>query len=247
MCMHKNYDYVLAPSRLTAENYMKAFNVSEDKIKYLGMPRIDYLLKNDDDIKNKIYASYPKLKEKINVLYVPTFRKGEKVNLDEIVEKIDTNKYNLIIKLHPLDLKQYDYKTKEGIIYEKKFKTYDLIKIADKVITDYSSLAMEAGLLNIPIYFYTYDIEKYKKDPGINFDFENEKIGKYQTENVEELLALLDEEYDYEILREFKEKYISIDLNNVTENISKFIMELISNEKETKNVGNKSSKKERTI
>ena len=247
MCMHKNYDYVLAPSKVTAENYIKAFNVQEENIKYLGMPRIDYLLKTDDDIKNKIYNLYPNLKEKVNVLYVPTFRKGEKVNLDEIVEKIDTDKYNLIIKLHPLDLKEYDYKTKEGIIYEKRFKTYDLIKVADKVITDYSSLAMEAGLLNIPIYFYTYDIEKYKEDPGINFDFENEKIGKYQTTNAQELIELLDEEYDYGILKDFKEKYISIDLNNVTENISKFIMGLMNNEKETKNVGNKSSKKKRTI
>ncbi len=231
MCMHKNYDYVLAPSKKTAELYKEAFNVEEKQIAYLGMPRIDYILKKDEDTKNKIYEIYPRLKEKKNILYVPTFRKGEKVAIDELVEKINTEKYNLIVKLHPLDLKEYKYIEKDGVIYEKKFKTYDLIKIADKVITDYSSLAMEAGLLNIPLYFYTYDIEKYKEDPGLNFDFENENIGKYQAENVNELLKLLDEEYNYENLNEFKQKYISVGTKDCSKQIIEFFMRLINNEK----------------
>ena len=112
MCMHKNYDYVLAPSKVTAKLYEQAFNVTEDKIKYIGMPRIDYILENDEVQKQKIYEMYLILKQKQNIVYVPTYRKGEKTELDELVEKIDTSKYNLIIKLHPLYLKEYNYKTK---------------------------------------------------------------------------------------------------------------------------------------
>ena len=155
MCMHKNYDYVLAPSKATGDLYQKAFNVERDKIKYIGMPRIDYILEKDENIINDIYEKYPILqnKAKQNIVYVPTYRKG----------RIDTKKYNLIIKLHPLDLKQYEYKEKDGVIYEKQCKTYDLLKIADKVITDYSSLSIEASLLDIPIYFYTYDLQKYNE------------------------------------------------------------------------------------
>ncbi len=246
MSMHKNYDYVFAPSKATAKIYMQAFNVTDNKIKYFGMPRVDCVLKQDEEVKQKIYEKYPILKEKTNILYVPTFRKGEKVELDELVEKIDTKKYNLIIKLHPLDLKEYNYKIKDGVIYEQKLKTYELMKIADKVITDYSSLAMEVSLLDLPVYFYTYDIERYKNDPGLNFDFENEPIGKYQTSKVEELVQLLEEDYDYNILKEFREKYISIDTNNCTKKIVEFIMRLINDEK-VEDMGNEPSKEKSNI
>ena len=108
---------------------------------------------------------------------------------------------------------------KEGVIYEQKCKTYDLLKIADSVITDYSSLSVEASLLDIPIYFYTYDLEKYKIDTGINFDFESEPIGKYKANNASELISLLNQEYDYDVLKNFKEKYISVDTENCTKQI----------------------------
>lgn len=225
MCMHKNYNYVLAPSKITAKYFKEAFNVKEEQIKYIGMPRIDYILKQDDEIKNKIYNRYPELKEKINVLYVPTFRKGEQIELNELVENIDTNKYNLIIKMHPLDVNAGDYKQKDGVIYEKEFGTYDLLKISNKVITDYSSLAVETTLLDLPIYFYTYDIDKYKETPGLNIEFEKEEIGKYQTSNVNELLEKIEEEYDLKALEEFKNKYISINKKDCTEQLVKFIME----------------------
>ena len=246
MCMHKNYDYVLAPSKATAKIYEEAFNVTEDKIKYIGIPRIDYILKKDEEVTKKIYEMYPILKEKQNIVYVPTYRKGEKIELDELVEKIDTSKYNLVVKLHPLDLKEYNYKEKEGIIYEQRCKTYDLLKIADKIITDYSSLSIESSLLEKPIYFYTYDLEKYEQDTGINFDFENEPMGKYKAENAKQLIELLEQDYDYSILRDFKEKYISVDTNNCTKQIVEFIARMIKNE-EVESMGNEPIKKEQNI
>lgn len=246
MCMHKNYDYVLAPSKITAKLYEEAFNVTEDKIKYIGIPRIDYILEKDEDATSKIYEMYPILKEKQNIVYVPTYRKGEKIELDELVEKIDTKKYNLVVKLHPLDLKEYNYKEKEGIIYEQKCKTYDLLKIADKIITDYSSLSIESSLLEKPIYFYTYDLKKYEDDTGINFDFQKEPMGKYKAENAKQLIELLEQEYDYSILKDFKEKYISVNTNNCTKQIVEFIVRLIKNE-EVESMGNEPIKKEQNI
>ena len=246
MCMHKNYDYVLAPSVVTAKIYEKAFNVEKEKIKYIGMPRVDYILKNNEEIKNQIYDTYPVLKQKQNIIYVPTFRKGEKVELDELVEKIDTQKYNLIIKLHPLDLKEYNYKQKDGVIYEQKFKTYDLLNIADKVITDYSSLSIEVALKNIPVYFYTYDIEKYEKETGLNFNFEEEPIGIYQTQDVDKLLELLDIDYNYEILNNFKNTYVSVNTNECTKQIVEFIVRLIRNE-EIESIGIEPVKEEQNI
>ncbi len=228
MCMHKNYDYVLCPSETSKPYYCEAFNVKESQIKYIGMPRIDYILqqKNTD----KIYEEYPQLKEKINVLYVPTFRKGKKIKIQKIIERFDTKKYNLIIKLHPLDHKEYKCQTRDGIIFEDKFISYDLLQIADKVITDYSSLAIEASLLNKPIYYYNYDIEEYTKDPGLNFNFEQEEIGKYMAKTPEKLLKLLEEQYDMRILENFKNRYISVNTNNCANQVAHYVLELMNNE-----------------
>ena len=223
MCMHKNYNYVLAPSKITAKHYKEAFNVKEEQIKYLGMPRIDYILKKDKGINKKIFEEYPELKEKINILYVPTFRKDKGLDIEELINKFNTKKYNLIIKLHPLDEKTPKIQ-KEGIIYDNKFSGYDLLKVTDKVITDYSSLAMEISLLEIPVYFYTYDIEEYKNNPGLNFNFEEEEIGRYQATQVNELLQKLEEDYDYNILKQFKDKYISVEKEECAKKIAKFIM-----------------------
>ena len=55
-----------------------------------------------------------------------------------------------------------------------------------------SSRKLEDGFINTRFmtkeeffqhYFYTYDIENYKQDPGLNFDFESEEIGKYHLIN----------------------------------------------------------------
>ena len=246
MHMHENYDYVLAPSKKTAIYFKEAFKVEDNKIIYIGMPRIDYILKEDKVAVDKIYNTYPDLETKTNILYVPTFRKGEKVEIDELIENINTEKYNLIVKLHPLDLKNYEYKERKGVIYENKFGTYDLLKIADKIITDYSSLAMEAVLRDIPIYFYTYDIEKYKQDPGLNFDFTSEEIGKYQTQYTNRLIELLDEKYDYDVLNQFKKKYVDIETKDCTKQIVKFMMRTVENEK-NKNVSNELSKEKFTV
>lgn len=223
MCMHKNYNYVLAPSEITAQYFKEAFDVKEEQIKYLGMPRMDYILKNDNKINEKIFHKYPILKEKTNILYVPTFRNKEIIPIQDLVNKINTNKYNLIVKLHPLDTITPKIE-RDGIIYDNEFSGYDLLKITDKVITDYSSLAMEISLLNIPIYFYTYDIEEYKRNPGLNFDFDKEEIGRYQATKVNKLLQILEQDYDYKILEHFKNKYISIDKQDCTKKIVNFMM-----------------------
>jgi len=229
MCMHKNYNYVLTPSEVTAEHYKEAFNITDKQIKYIGMPRIDYILNKDESIKNKIYDKYPELNDKINILYVPTFRKGEKIELDDLVQKLDVKKYNLIIKLHPLDTLTEQIE-KEGVIYEKEFKTYDLLKIANKVITDYSSLAIEAALLDIDIYFYTYDIEKYKQSPGLNLDFNKEEIGNNQVINIDELLEKIERKCNSKILEQFRNKYVTVNQQQCTKQLVNFIMEELNNE-----------------
>lgn len=215
MKMHQNYDYVLCASDATREFYKQGFGVDESKILKLGMPRIDYLLGKDEKINKKIenlYKDYPNLKEKKTILYVPTFRQGKSVHIYDLINSVNTDEYNLIIKLHPLDKTIVDSK----YTINNKYSTFDLLKIADYVITDYSALSLETSILdNKQLYFYLYDIEDYKMDRGLNVNL-REEMPNYTFSNVDDIIKNIQEDnYNFEELKKFRDKYVqTVDTNN---------------------------------
>ena len=105
MNMHKNYDYVISGSEAMIPFFAAAFNVKEEIIKPYALPRVDYLLdkSNQINVKENILLNYPELKSKKVILYAPTFRKNEVLEIDELIKGINFNNYCLIIKKHPLD------------------------------------------------------------------------------------------------------------------------------------------------
>ena len=215
MKIHQNYDYVLCASDATREFYKQGFGVDESKILKLGMPRIDYLLGKDEKINKKIenlYKDYPNLKEKKTILYVPTFRQGKSVHIYDLINSVNTDEYNLIIKLHPLDKTIVDSK----YTINNKYSTFDLLKIADYVITDYSALSLETSILdNKQLYFYLYDIEDYKIDRGLNVNLRKE-MPNYTFSNVDDIIKNIQEDnYNFEELKKFRDKYVqTVDTNN---------------------------------
>lgn len=215
MKIHQNYDYVLCASDATREFYKQGFGVDESKIIKLGMPRIDYLLGKDEKINKKIenlYKDYPNLKEKKTILYVPTFRQGKSVHIYDLINSVNTDEYNLIIKLHPLDKTIVDSK----YTINNKYSTFDLLKIADYVITDYSALSLETSILdNKQLYFYLYDIEDYKMDRGLNVNL-REEMPNYTFSNVDDIIKNIQEDnYNFEELKKFRDKYVqTVDTNN---------------------------------
>lgn len=252
MNMHKNYNNVMAPSKVTASFYEEAFNIDKDKIFLNGLPRLDYLL--DEKLgKDKIlnfYKEYPDLKSnnKKTILYVPTFRKG--VDCTEIIRKIiksiNFEKYSLILKLHPLDksigVNEYTV--------DNKYSTFDLLKIADYIITDYSAVAFEASILNKPLYFYTYDINDYKKTRGLNVDLFSEMNNATSTNIKEIIKAIEDNKYNYGELEKFRNKYMGDIAINNTEKLVDFVFKYLDKDVEdeqNKDNTNEHSKKELNV
>lgn len=226
MKMHANYDLVTCTSRETRRIYSEAFNTDINKIEVLGMPRIDYILEKDKKINEKLenlYKDYPKLKEKKNIVYVPTFRKNETIDVEQIVSEVDEEKYNLIVRLHPLDKTKVDNK----YVIDGKYSTFDLIKMADYVITDYSAIAFEVATLNKPLFFYLYDIDKYESSRGLNINLK-EEMKNSTKQNIKDIIKIIENNtYDYEELKDFREKYVqTTDTENtkrIAEHIEKWI------------------------
>ena len=226
MKMHANYTCITCTSEETRKIYAEAFNTSIDKIKVLGMPRIDYLLGKNGEIDGNVEnlcKEYPKLKEKKNIVYVPTFRKGKPIDISKIIKAIDKERYNLIIRLHPLDKTNIE----NEYIINRKYNTSDLIKVADYVITDYSAVAFGAATLNKPLFFYLYDLDEYGSARGLNIDLKEEMKNSTKT-NIEEIIEIIDNgTYNYEELKKFKEKYVqTADIDN-TKRIAKHIKETV--------------------
>ncbi len=221
MKMHNNYDIVTCASSVTADFYCEAFNIARNKIKVVGMPRVDDILGKD---RNKeildINSNYANKK---TILYIPTFRKNGSVDLTDIINSVEEEKYNLIIKLHPLD----KVHVAEKYIAKGNFTTYDLMKFADYIITDYSATAIEASLLEKPLFLYVYDIETYNEARGLNVDLTLE-LKNSTSKNIKDILQMIESNsYDKEALIKFRNKYIETYNENNTENICNIITEFL--------------------
>ncbi|HBT95084.1 MAG TPA: hypothetical protein DEB24_02785 [Coriobacteriia bacterium] len=184
--MHKNYTAIIASGTGCVSAYTEAFRCSEDLIKVLGLPTVDYLAsvgENSERLKRHevIIGENPILASgKINVLYAPTFRSDEEAYIgggdvelfaERLAEVLPGEKCNLIVNTHP-----FERKTPQGplgdssLLFIPDTSSIDLLELAEYVVTDYSSIAFEAASLGKKVIFYVPDIESYREVPGLNID-----------------------------------------------------------------------------
>lgn len=223
LCIHKNYDYVISGSKAMNKYFAEAFNVPEEKVLEIGTPTIDYLLKENKEVVEEIFNVYPQMKEKINILYSPTFRSDGRDNTEEVINSIDTEKYNLIITFHP---KNNTIENKDIICVDRnQFSTFDILRTVDYVITDYSALAIDACVLNKKLLLYVYDYEKYDKENGININL-FEELPNCVSREIKDLIKVIDEDkYNLQGYEKFRKKYVSNLNGDSTDKLVKIIKE----------------------
>lgn len=224
MKMHENYDVILCAGEGYKGYLAESFNYSPDKLTVLPLPRVD-VLKDEAYRKQKretLITNHPELGTAKNILYVPTFRKdvdeieASKKAVSELRQAIKSydKKYNLIIKAHPLSEIPSDY---------PEYSSMDMMTVADCVVSDYSCVIYEAGLMNIPLYFYTYDYKEYMSRRSVYMDYPNEIPGKMHTA-ADELMKDIDSgKYNYDRLKSFVDKYVEPYEGSATENIVDYI------------------------
>lgn len=222
--MHKNYDKIISGSSSMTKYFREAFGYKKEYFLNYGLPRIDYLLNNSEALKDKVLNKYEGLSKKINILYAPTFRTTNDNEINALIENIDFDKYNLIVKSH----KNQDIKLNNKNIYTCcDFTSLELIPICDYLITDYSAIAIEAAILNKKTYYYVFDYEKYKKNNGLNIDLYKEMPGCV-FESAKDLIDNLEKnEYDMNVLKKYKNKYIEVQDGTSTKKIVKEILNWI--------------------
>ena len=240
MKMHKGYDYVVCASDVTAEHFCEAFKTDRSRIVKYGLPRIDYIKSvasgdRHDALLGRIYKVYLQLKnDKKTILYAPTFRKGKAVDVQKLIDALGPEKYNIVVKLHPLYRGKIE-KTEgefDTVIFDEVFSSNDWLAKADVIISDYSSFVIESTLADKPLLIYAYDLEEYEASTGLNIDFAGEAIAPYVFRDPVSLAKAVDEAcasdgaYDLDALRAFRSRYIDIPTDNCTTALADFIESL---------------------
>lgn len=231
MKMHRGYDYVISASDVTAKHFCEGFNVSEDHIVKLGLPRIDYILHDQKQKAALVKEKYPEIGRDSRgvLLYVPTFRRGRTTDVAELAKAATEHGYTLVVKLHPLD--KTELPDDSNAIIDREFNSYMWLSVADVVISDYSSFVVEASLLDKPIYLFTYDKEEYREATGLNVDYSEEVIGKYEYKSADMLIdAITEGNYCFEDLHSFRNKYIDVNTEDCTNQLVNFIEKVATGE-----------------
>lgn len=187
--MHRGYDLVIAGMPGAVKALSEAFDVPTQRIATLGLPRIDYLRSPEQaDLRARRYvraeeavrcAFGEKDDSRITVLYAPTFRKAnaDALWLEHAVCALRSAlaatgaPARLIVASHPLESsEEHDEKGGVPVAFLHGTPTIDLLHLADYVVTDYSTVAFEAGYAGRRVLFYVPDIKEYRVSPGLNID-----------------------------------------------------------------------------
>ncbi|WP_243439133.1 CDP-glycerol glycerophosphotransferase family protein [Fundidesulfovibrio soli] len=183
---YSGYDAVLSTSPFFTEKaFARAFRASA--FWELGYPRNDALLRDPDklDMINVDAALYSELKRaKKNgarvAFYMPTFRDvgGNAVSdraLDLRQLSVFAQERNIILvcKFHPYE----DIKAGSNVpslrFCSSRSDPYPLLRLADLLITDYSSIYFDFLLTGKPVLFFPYDLEAYvTRSRELIFDYE---------------------------------------------------------------------------
>ena len=239
-------DYLIYPNDYMKEKMLKAYMIDKiypGKILLEGYPRnsVFFDKKRKEELKSKFNIS-----DKEIFVYMPTYRgvfyerKDQEQKdivaeyLREIDESLNDNQL-LYAKLHPNNHKKINFKKFKHIkAFPKGYETYDILNMANCLITDYSSVFFDYANTKEKIIIFNYDEEEYLKDRELYFPLSELPFPKVQT--VEDLIREMNSPKNYDD-SEFLEKYCTYDRANSTEYLCKHIFngEKVCKEEEIQN------------
>jgi len=195
----KNIDYICSYSQLFNDLMEKCIGKQETKFVITGSPRND-LLFNKSSKKNleKILNIGINNNTKI-CFYLPTFRYSIFKGVNEGNKKLDNvfgfdnfdndrfikwskdNNILFLVKLHPaeeeiiknkINIPETVKMISNQLLEKHNFDLYDILGVADYVITDYSSVYFDTLLLDKKVLFIPVDIKDYNDKRGflLNYD-----------------------------------------------------------------------------
>lgn len=236
--LNNKIDLYTVSSTFDLDRMSKAFNVGKDKFRITGTPRFDIIenKNNHKSIISDIFYKHNTTQGK-NIMYAPTWReKGwsirqtlkEPIKLINYLEK--ENSY-LFIKRHPLttkkEIENWGIKESKRVKFINDFDINEAYQFIDILITDFSSLIFDFGILNKPILYFITDLEEYKGNRGF-YDNIAEISNNRINENWKQLIDTLEKgEKQNNYINHPHFKYL---IKNSPSNVRQTIIDLVNKE-----------------
>lgn len=224
---YRNYSYVCLPSMEQAWTFEDSMHIPVDSgiLVPVGVSRTDEFFDPNfaSSAKRKLLEKFPQIGDRKIIFYAPTYR--GRVSSAKAPKALDINAmaqalsddYVLLIKHHGFAAKDrppipehlendfaFDMNANSFLNIER------LLAIADICITDYSSIGFEYALLERPIAFFAFDLEDYLDNRGMYWDYDELTPGPIcrSTGELVDYIENIDERFDLEEVKAFKEKYV---------------------------------------
>lgn len=194
--IYEKPDLIIAPSEYIAQRYKSAFRIDSKKIAYCSHPRTDNYKINK--VRNKEHK----------ILYVPTWRDNgsiayiEEINWDKMSKLLTNKNAILVVKLHP-NLNEQALKkipiNNVIVKWDKSDELYENIIDFSLIISDYSSIILDAVYLSIPVLLFQNDFEEYIQESRKFYNLSDFELFEKATHS-DELISKIDGILNYERL-----------------------------------------------
>lgn len=222
------WDYLLAQNKYSEDIFRSCFKFDKTIITE-GYPRnteLNITKLEENSLLDNIFK-----KDKINVLYIPTFREDQKTHryyyddkLPKDFEKLlEIENINVIYRGHYLVKGNYTF-SDNFFDLSNYNNVNDLYLRSDVLITDYSSVIFDYANLLKPMIFWPFDLKIYENDlRGLYLDYESNVPGQV-VNSANEIKIILNDLDNYSIkyseeLKKFKEKYAYLDDEKTIERV----------------------------
>ena len=178
-------DIMTAQSQYDIDTFSHCFQLPVGSFRMTGSPRNDvlanYTMADAEAIKKKLNIK----KNKIVLLYAPTFREYTKGSSNEVVLNVPMDlkkwqetlgeKYVVLFRAHYEVAKHMRV---DGYPMFVDVSTYpnlnDLMIISDALISDYSSIYFDYSVMHKPMYCFAYDYDEYMSNRGMYLSLKDE-------------------------------------------------------------------------
>ncbi|WP_346731558.1 CDP-glycerol glycerophosphotransferase family protein [Staphylococcus sp. IVB6227] len=246
----RRWDYLISPNKYSTEIFRSAFWMDTDRILEVGYPRNDLLVNHQDDkiLQQDIRQSLKIPDGKKVILYAPTWRDDDyfyvgsykfelTLDLSKLQKSLGDN-YVILLRMHYFIANRLDLSGLEGFAIDVSGHPdiSELFLISDALITDYSSVMFDYGILKRPQFFFAYDIDKYNQElRGFYMNYHKDLPGPiYQT--TDELLTGLQNMSEVAInyreqIESFHQRFCSFETGTASKFIGDFIHQHIESRK----------------
>ncbi len=235
--LNNKINLFLVSSDFELKRMSKAFRIGKEIFEITGVPRLDIIEGRENKSLNisNIFEEYNTTQGK-NIVYAPTWRdKGWAADQiletpQKLIDLLEKENWYLFIKRHPLTKRKEieSWGIKEGHRIKFIGNSFDIngiYQFIDILITDFSSVMFDFGILKRPVLFFITDLEEYSKNRGFYDDIGQYSNGRINQSWEELMLALNDIDENQQFVNHPHYEYL---LKNQFPMVREKIVELVN-------------------